>query len=118
MITTVEDVGTLVSEAAAGNRNAWAQLVELYGGLIYSIARGQRLNEADAGDVAQTTWLRLLEHIDRLRDPCSVGAWLATTARRESLRIIRHRQRQRPLGDDDILADEVVMESPPDAALM
>src|SRR5437763_6292189 len=117
-MTVIEDVGTLVTEAAGGNRAAWAELVDRYSGLIYSIARGQRLCDADAADVSQTTWLRLLEHINRLNDPSCVGAWLATTARRESLRIIRFRQRQRPLGDDDMLVEREDLGNRPDAAVM
>jgi hypothetical protein len=44
------------------------------------------LAESDAADVAQTTWLRLLEHIDRIQYPDRVGSWLAATARNECLR--------------------------------
>ena len=36
-----------------------------------------KLAESDAADVAQTTWLRLLEHIDRIEFPDRVGSWLA-----------------------------------------
>jgi RNA polymerase sigma factor (sigma-70 family) len=46
--------------------------------------------------VVQTTWLRLVEHLDRLQDPSRVGAWLATTARRECLRVLRDSARQVP----------------------
>jgi RNA polymerase sigma factor (sigma-70 family) len=51
---------------------------------------------ADASDVVQTTWLRLVEHLGRLQEPERVGAWLATTARREALRALRHSSRQVP----------------------
>jgi len=50
--------------------------------------------------VSQSTWLRLVEHLDRLKDPARVGAWLATTARRECLRTLRGAGRQIPFGDD------------------
>jgi RNA polymerase sigma factor (sigma-70 family) len=46
--------------------------------------------------VVQTTWLRLVEHLGGLQDPERVGAWLATTARREALRALRHSARQTP----------------------
>ena len=46
--------------------------------------------------MVQTTWLRLVEHLGRLQDPERVGAWLATTARRECLRTLRHSARQVP----------------------
>jgi RNA polymerase sigma factor (sigma-70 family) len=58
-------------------------------GLLRAVAWGHRLSEADAADVVQTTWVRLAENLNRLKDPSRLGAWLATTARRESLRILR-----------------------------
>ena len=88
-----EQVALLVSEAKHGDRRAWERLVDEYVGLIWAVARAHRLTDGDAHDVTQTTWLRLIEHIDRLSEPSSVGAWLATTARRECLRLLRQSKR-------------------------
>ena len=44
-------------------------------------------NDANVAEVCQTTWLRLVENLDRIEQPERIGAWLATTSRRESLRI-------------------------------
>jgi len=116
---TAEETAGLVRRAAAGDRRAWEQLVDDYVGLIWSIARGFGLNQADAGDVVQTTWLRLLEHIDRLNDPSRVGAWLATTARRECLRVVANGKRMTLAGDDrDVLEQPDTSLLPPDAALI
>jgi DNA-directed RNA polymerase specialized sigma24 family protein len=49
--------------------------------------------DADAADVAQATWLKLLDQLDYLRDPARAGARLATTAQRECLAILRHSPR-------------------------
>ena len=68
---------------------AWDQLVERFNGLVWSVARAHRLDQADASDVVQTTWLRLVENLGRLQEPERVGAWLGTTARRECLRTLR-----------------------------
>lgn len=73
---------------------AWAALTARYTGLLWAIARGHGLSPADAEDVVQTTWLRLVERIDGLREPARVGAWLATVARRESLQAARGRHRE------------------------
>jgi RNA polymerase sigma factor (sigma-70 family) len=78
------EAAALVLAAAEGDQPSWDALVAEYGHAIWAIARSHRLTAAEAADVSQTTWLRLLENIDRLRDPGSVGAWLATTARREA----------------------------------
>jgi RNA polymerase sigma factor (sigma-70 family) len=90
----------LVAAAAEGDQRSWDQLVDRFGGLLWAIARAHRLNTAEAGDVTQTAWLRLVEHLGRLRDPEHVGAWLATTTRRECLRVLRRRDRQIPSADD------------------
>src|SRR5262249_47020655 len=79
-------VGSVVKAAGGGDATAWRALVENFSSLIWSIARGHRLGSADAADVFQTVWLRLAEHLSRIENPDHVGAWLATTAKRESLR--------------------------------
>ncbi|MQA93932.1 MAG: sigma-70 family RNA polymerase sigma factor [Streptosporangiales bacterium] len=89
-------VSDLVKGAAAGDQRAWDQLVERYAGLLWSITRCHGLPDAEADDVHQTTWLRLVERLETLRDPARVGAWLATTARRESLRQLSRRAREVP----------------------
>ncbi|MDL4775081.1 MULTISPECIES: RNA polymerase sigma factor [Thermomonosporaceae] len=86
----------LVVRARGGDGAAWARLVERYSGLLWSVARSYGLNESDAGDVVQTTWLRLVERIDGLAEPAATGRWLAVTARRESLRVARSRGRELP----------------------
>ncbi|HKA98935.1 MAG TPA: sigma-70 family RNA polymerase sigma factor [Streptosporangiaceae bacterium] len=97
-------VGSLVKAAAGGDATAWRALVENFSSLIWSIARGHRLGSADAADVFQTVWLRLAEHLSRIENPDHVGAWLATTAKRESLRVARSGARTVPM-DDKALAD-------------
>jgi RNA polymerase sigma factor (sigma-70 family) len=82
--------------AAAGDRRAWDALVTRYAGLVWTVARGMRLGDADAADVSQVTWLRLVENLDRIRDPEALGSWLATTARREAIALLR-RRREVPL---------------------
>lgn len=90
----------LVDAAAAGEPQAWSQLIDRYAVLIRCVCRSHRLDEADADDVAQLTWLRAVEHIGRLRDPDRFGAWVATTARRECLRVLRGRKRVVPTADE------------------
>jgi len=102
-MTSVEAVpvggsGELVRRAAAGDGDAWADLVAKYTPFLYRIARGYRLSPAVSGDVVQTAWLRLVQHIEMLDKPEAVGSWLATTARRESLKQLRAGQRECQLG--------------------
>ena len=98
------EVGRLVSRARCGDQQAWDQLVARYSGLLWAVARAHRLSAADAAEVAQTTWLRLVEHLARIQQPEAVGAWLATTARRESVRAYRRAARCQPSDDVDLFA--------------
>jgi RNA polymerase sigma factor (sigma-70 family) len=93
-------VARLVRAAAAGDENAWDALVREFGPMIWAVARAHRLGEADAADVSQATWLQLVEHLGDLNNAASVGAWLATTARHQCLRVLRRAERVRPCGDD------------------
>ena len=111
------DVGSLVRAAAAGDQDAWNQLVDEFASTVWAIARGHRLNSADASDVFQTTWLRLLEHLGRIEQPERVGAWIATTARRECLRLLRLSRRQVPRDNFDFVPDPVSF-APPDRNLV
>jgi RNA polymerase sigma factor (sigma-70 family) len=99
-----EQVIALVRAAAAGDRAAWDAIVSRYVALLWAVALRHGLSESDAADVVQTTWLRLLEHIDDIRDPARLGSWLATTAQREALRCIAHRRRH-VLNDDAVAFD-------------
>lgn len=94
------EVAGLVRAAADGDAVAWDELVDRFGGLVWSITRAYRLSAADAADVSQTAWLRLVEHLDRIREPGRVGAWLASTTQRECLRVLRLARRQVPVGDE------------------
>ena len=64
--------------------------------MLWAIARRHRLCHAASADVVQTTWLRLAENIGRLREPSRLGAWLATTARRDCLRTLCASARELP----------------------
>ena len=90
----------LVEAARAGDESAWAALVAEFGDVVRAVTRSCRLAPVDAADVFQTTWLRLVENIDQIVDPRRLGAWLATTARRESLHVIRGAARLVPCGED------------------
>jgi RNA polymerase sigma factor (sigma-70 family) len=83
----------LLLAAGSGDRLAWEELVLRYTGVVRSAVSEFRLQESDAADAVQNTWLRLLVHAATIRDPGRLGGWLSTTARREALAVIR---RSRP----------------------
>ncbi len=82
-------VSALVQGARDGNSGAWEELVARFGGMIAATGRRYRLSPADIAELQQTTWLRLVENIHRVEQPERVGGWLATTARRESLLLVK-----------------------------
>lgn len=89
-------VRELVGAARDGQQSAWDELVARYTPLVVSVIRGYRLQSSDAEDVAQTVWLRLVEHLDEIREPQALPGWIVTTTRNECLRTIRLRQRAQP----------------------
>jgi RNA polymerase sigma factor (sigma-70 family) len=99
------DVAATVRRAADGDRLAWDTLVEAFTPYLFALVSTFRLGQADTAEVVQTTWLRLVEHLDAIKQPEAVGGWLATTARREALRLLRTRGREQLTGDVDIVTD-------------
>jgi RNA polymerase sigma factor (sigma-70 family) len=79
----------LVTRARNGDQRAWDALVERYAPLVWSICRRYQLGHADAEDVNQNVWLRLVGQLDNLRDPAAIPGWLATTTQRECGRAVR-----------------------------
>jgi RNA polymerase sigma factor (sigma-70 family) len=113
-----EPVVELVRRAAKGDEQAWAELVGRYSGLLWSVARSFGLPPQQAGDIVQTVWLRLVEHIGILHDPNRLGAWLATTARHEAIRALVARRREEPQDNASILEQAGLAQESPDAEIL
>jgi len=92
-VTLDRSTAQLLRAAARGEQEAWTHIVDDYHRLVWSVPRSLGLSAADAADVSQIVWLRLVENLDAIRDPDQLAGWLATVARRESLRL-RRRNRQ------------------------
>jgi RNA polymerase sigma factor (sigma-70 family) len=90
--TPEDDV--LLQRCRDGDRAAWSILVRRYQRLIYTVPRRAGLSDEACADVFQSTFGRLFEHLDRIDDGSRVRAWLVTTARRESLRLLEEARRQ------------------------
>ena len=96
----------LVNRAAEGDQAAWNELVDRYAPLVWSICNRYRLNRSDIDDVFQNTWLLLVEHIRKLREPAALPGWLATTTQRECLHHLHaaHKKHEHPGGEADLPA--------------
>jgi len=112
----------LVTRAAAGDRDAWNQIVERYAPLVYATCTRYRLSQPDVEDVGQRVWLLLVEQIGKLREPAALPGWLATTTARECLRVVTAARRSAESASlvqfaDDAALDERILTAERDAAL-
>jgi RNA polymerase sigma factor (sigma-70 family) len=108
-------VATLVERAREADQGAWEELVARFGGMIAATGRRYRLTPSDVSELQQITWLRLVENLHRIEQPERLGGWLATTARRESLQLLRRAAKYRS-GADQMLANMADQRLPdPDA---
>jgi RNA polymerase sigma factor (sigma-70 family) len=110
---------TLVLACRAGDAVAWETLIARYQRLVFSIPRRAGLDAELAAEVFQQVFTILLERLDQIEQPMYIGAWLATTARREARRVRwRERSSSLVLGADEhnddildtaLLPDEVLL---------
>ena len=87
-------VNDLVTRARNGEKQAWDALVERYAPLVWSICRRHRLDGAQAGDVGQIVWLRLVDELAAVPDQAALPGWLVTATLRECGRVLRAAGRQ------------------------
>ena len=113
------DVTLLVAAAEQGDEGAWGEIVDRYTPLVVAVVRRFRLSPTELQDVAQTVWLRLVEHLGDLREPRALPKWLITTAEREALRAATASSRLRPRDpQDEVWAAQLVVEDDQDADLV
>jgi RNA polymerase sigma factor (sigma-70 family) len=86
-------VAELVAAATRGDQRAWDAIVTRYLPLVMHTVGKLRLSDDDAEDVNQTVWLRLVEHLDKIREPEALPAWIVTTTRNEAYRVLATRRR-------------------------
>ena len=108
-VPDVQTTTELLHIAMGGDPAAWEKIVRRFEPAVAAMINTYRLQEADARDATQRTWLRMLENHHQIREPEALGGWLKTTARRECLRILAEQRRVDPLPETteypDALAD-------------
>jgi RNA polymerase sigma factor (sigma-70 family) len=85
----------LVARCLEGDARAWEVLVRRYRRLVWAVALGQGLSEADGEDVFQSTWLRVHEALGSLRSVEGLAGWIAAVARSQCGRLTRRRDLER-----------------------
>ena len=114
----------LLLDCRRGDETAWEALVQRYQRLIYAIPRRAGLDEDLAAEVFQEVFATLLQNVERIEQPSRLHAWLVTTARRKTWRLLRRESGTQSLSPDDddeggglldTLADRALL---PDEALL
>ena len=86
----------LVGRCRHGDENAWAELIDKYKNLIYSIPIKYGFARDDANEIFQAVCLTLLSELSSLREPRALPAWLIKTTSR---RCVRFRKEERHTSD-------------------
>lgn len=76
---------------------AWDLLVSRYERLVYSVALRNGLSAEDAADVTQSTFVALIDSLDKILEEDRLASWLMTVARRQSWRVRNLSRRSIPL---------------------
>lgn len=107
----------LVLACRRGDETAWEALVGRYQRLIYTIPRRAGLNEDLSSDVFQEVFATLFEKLDGLEQPERLKAWLVTTAKRKTWRLISRENRSGKFDEADEEEDAELNSLPDNAPL-
>jgi RNA polymerase sigma factor (sigma-70 family) len=112
----------LFIECKNGSKKAWEALIRRFQRLIYTIPRRAGLSEDQAADVFQVVFSRAFENLQSISQPERIQAWLVTTAKRETLAMLRQGKRTVSISanddDEDSKPFDIEDESPlPDETL-
>jgi RNA polymerase sigma factor (sigma-70 family) len=111
------EIETLVARVRNGDATAWDVLVRCLSPALHRGIGAFTLSVEARDDVFSNTWLKLLEHIDRIEKPASLVSWLMTTARNEALQFVKARSRYVPMAEPDVASvdhrgmDEALLDS-------
>jgi len=115
----------LLARCRDGDEFAWETLVNRYQRLVFSIPRRAGLNSDDCAEVFQEVFTALVRKLDDIDRPERLHAWLVTTARRKTSRLIlkfRHIQQtnqSQPVQEDGKRERDAPDNAPlPDEALV
>ncbi len=101
----------------SGDERAWSEFVEIYGPLVYRLAKRRGLQEADAQDLAQEVFRAVARAIERYDpDPArgSFRGWLCRIANNLIINCLSA-QRRHPRGTGDT-GMQRMMEDRPDTS--
>lgn len=71
----------LARRAAAGQADAWDELIDLYGGRLYNLALHFAGSREEAEDLTQEIFLRLHQNLRQYRGDCPLASWALRLSR-------------------------------------
>ena len=83
----------LIAGCRGGEKSAWEDLVRRYERLIYAIPRRAGLDGDATADIFQQVFMLLVKNLNNIKQPSQIQAWLVTTARRETLKLLSERNK-------------------------
>ena len=100
----------VVERCRKGDRAAFGELVVRYQRPVYNAALWIVRKPEDAGDVAQTVFLKAVEQIDDYDPRYRFFSWIYRIAVNESLNLLRRNGHEEALDEDVEIPDDAVMD--------
>jgi RNA polymerase sigma factor (sigma-70 family) len=92
----------LVDRCLHNDTYAWEELVRRYANLVHSVPVRYGLTQMEVDDIGQDVFLALAQNLHQIDDPERLPAWLLTTTRRVTWRMIQKRRREQPIETSDL----------------
>jgi RNA polymerase sigma factor (sigma-70 family) len=104
----------LIKRCLEGEESAWADLIDKYKNLIFSIPIRYGFSEEDSADIFQSVCLDLLAELSRLREPQALAAWLIQVARNKCFHRKQTLRANTVQGIDDLDSHTASIDEPED----
>lgn len=112
------DIKAVLNRSQQGDRTAFAMLIRHYQQALFGYLGRMGLNQAAAEDIAQETFLRAWQGLNRY-DPkrAEFSTWLFTIARNLALNELDRAAAKKEVSSDDDLSESAAGEPSPDQAI-
>jgi RNA polymerase sigma-70 factor (ECF subfamily) len=107
----------LVIAAQRGDRQAFGELVERFGGMVEAVALRRMGNHAEAAELAQEVLLRAMDRLHQLTEPAAFGGWIKQITVRMAINRQARRRRSVDVEPQTLEASCVRTDTPLDALL-
>jgi RNA polymerase sigma factor (sigma-70 family) len=109
-----ESDSDLVKRCLKGEETAWAELIDKYKNLIFSIPIRYGYSEEDSADIFQSVCMDLLAELSSLREPQALAAWLIQVARNKCFHRRQALRTYKVQGVDDLDSHTASIDEPVD----